>query len=123
MPTRMPLIDSRMTTGLADFFPGTCTIRYSTENQESDGSVDDPLWRNLTGCVDMNCRIAPNAGKEVKAAKGIYTVGSHTILLDDYYSTIKTEMVAVVNLITYDILDIGFDAEHKTTRLQAQVVT
>jgi len=120
MPTRMPLIDSRLTEQLADFFPRTCTIQNSTETQSSSGKPI-PAWADFI--TDIPCRIAPATGKEVKNPKGVYSVGSHVIVLDDYYVSIVTKMRAIVDSIAYDILDVGFDAEHETTRLQVQVVT
>jgi len=120
MPTRMPLIDSRMTTKQADFFPQSCTIKTFVETQSSSGM---PINTPADFIADISCRIAPTTGKEIKNPDGTYTVGSHTILLAGYYSTITTKMTAVINSITYDILAVEFDAEHETTRLPVQVVT
>jgi len=121
MPTRMPLIDSRMTTKQADFFPQSCTIQTFTETQSTSGYPSPGAGIDfLTGIA---CRIAPTAGKEIKNPDGTYTIGSHVILLAGYYATITTKMVAVIDSITYDILAVEFDAEHETTRLPVQVVT
>ena len=120
MPTRMPLIDSRMTTKQADFFPQTCTIQTFNETQSSSGM---PINTPADFLTDIACRIAPTVGKEIKKPDGTYTVGSHVILLAGHYATITTKMVAVIDSITYDILAVEFDAEHETTRLPVQVVT
>lgn len=116
----MPLIDPRLTTKLADFFPQSCTIKTSVVTQSTSGRE---ILTPADFITDIPCRIAPTAGKEIKKPDGTYTIGSHVIVLDDYYSTITTKMTAVINSITYDILAVEFDAEEETTRLPVQVVT
>jgi len=122
MPTRMPLIDTRMVDKLRDFFNSLCTINTSLDTQSTSGHPT-PIPKILVGHVDIPCRIAPTAGKEIKNPAGTYAIGSHTIVLDDYYPTITAKMTAVINEIAYDILAIEFDGEHETTRLPVQVVT
>ena len=123
MPTRMPLIDTRMVGALEDFFSEECTIRYSIEDQSSSGSIDDPLWADFAGHISIPCRKSPVRGTEVKQYNQTYTVGSHVIELMGYYPTIDMSMVAVVNLIIYDILAVEFDGEHKLTRLSVEIAT
>jgi hypothetical protein len=120
MPTRMPLIDPRMVGSLADFFPELCTIKTFTEAKSASGAITyTPV--DFAGHVALHCRHSPVNGTEVKRQDQSFSVGSHIIELAGYYSTITTKMTAVVNLITYDILAIEFDGEHKTTRLSVEI--
>ena len=119
MSSRMPLVDDRMFTALVDFYPKTCTITTPTPTQSITG-FETNAYNAVPALTDLACRFAPNKGKEVKQSSQAYTVGSHTIVFNDYYSTITTKMRALIDGISYDILDVGHDSENETTRLYVE---
>ena len=120
MSSRMPLVDDRMFDALVDFYPKTCTITTPTEAQSSTGHITN-TYNAVPALTDLSCRFAPSKkGKEVKESSQIYTVGSHTIVFNDFYLAITTKMRALIDGISYDILDVGHDSEDETTRLYVE---
>ena len=62
-----PLIAPAMFTRLFNFYPATVTIQAVAEPQDSYGAPADN-WADRAGYVDLECRLAPSGGQEVKMA-------------------------------------------------------
>ena len=104
-----------------NFYPSACTVQVATETQNDAGEVL-MAWADFAGHVNLPCRIAPVGGREMKRPDMTYTVGSHSIGLAGWYSTIVPKMRAVVSGVNYDILAVEIDGQMAATWLRVQVV-
>lgn len=116
------LIDSRLLTQLADFFPDLCTIQKSVPTQGDSGFLTD-VWSDFAGHVSLPCRKSPIRGSEPRLPNMTYTINMCFITLRDYYNTITTSMRTQVNSINYNILAVEFDGQKEMTRLTVEIVT
>lgn len=121
MANQLGMIHPSMLTALSGFYPSLCTIQSATEAQNNIGDVTH-TWANLSGHVDLACRIAPASGNEVKQAAQIYAEYTHTIALAGAYTTVTEAMRAIVDGVTYDVVAVQFDGNRKTTRLLVKLV-
>ena len=105
-------------------YAATVTIQQATEAVDAYGVATKASWANVTGLVDLPCRLAPSnrAAQESRADANPFIEHDYTIAINGYYSTITPKMRAVVNSANYDIAAIEHDGNSKTTRLQVQVV-
>ena len=117
-----PLIAPAMFSRLFNFYPATVTIQAVAEPQDSYGAPADN-WADRAGYVDLECRLAPSGGQEVKMADQTYAVSTHTIAITGYYPGIDEKDRAVVGVETFDILLVESDGQSESTRLIAEIVT
>lgn len=121
------LTDASMLTTLAGFFNATCTIQErGTETADAVGQMI-PDWPDLTGHVDIDCRIAPleasrAVGRRPREDMTISTT-ARVIVLAGCYPSITTAMRAVVAGTAYTIVRVLSDSEALCTELIAEVVT
>jgi head-tail adaptor len=111
------LIDDRMLTNMADFFPSTCTVQERTDTQDEFGQPI-PAWIDLH--TDIDCRLSPYRGDEIKKPDQTYATDVHIITLNDYYNDITVLMRAIVNSINYDILLVEHDGQNRLTKLTVE---
>ena len=121
MPSRMPVIDSRMVGNLADFFPSTCSIQEKVTTDDATGH-SIPAWSDVAGLTDLPCRIAPKGGDEFRKPDMTYGVNVRTIEIAGYYDTITIVMRVLWGFIEYDILLIEHDGQSEMTRLTVELV-
>ena len=117
-----PLIAPEMFPRLYNFYPDTVTIQEVTEPQDVYGAPD-PNWADKTDYVDLDCRLAPSGGQEVKLPDQTYAVSTHIIAITDYYPGIDEKDRAVIGAETFDILLVESDGQSESTRLVAEIVT
>ena len=117
-----PLIAPGMFARLGSFYPVTVTIQAVTEPQDSYGAAV-PSWADRPGYVELECRLAPSGGQEVKRTDQTYAVSTHTIAIAGYYAGIDEKDRAVVGAETFDILLVESDGQSESTRLIAEIVT
>ena len=117
-----PLIAPEMFTRLFNFYPDTVTIQAIAEPQDTYGGAV-PSWADRVGYIDLDCRLAPSGGQEVKMSDETYAVSTHTIAISDYYPGIDEKDRAVVGTETFDILLVESDGQSESTRLIAEIVT
>ncbi|MCX6022998.1 MAG: head-tail adaptor protein [Chloroflexi bacterium] len=122
-----PLIHGGMLAGLRNFYPQTVTIQQNTPALDTDGA-ELPVWANLSGHVDLSCRVAPQslgspARQEVRGAEMTVTTVQLWITLRGYYPAITPDMRAVVSGVNYNILAADRDAAGVTTRLGVERVS
>lgn len=125
MANQLGIIHPNMLTRLQpNFYPSSCTIQEATEAADSYGQLI-PTWGNLADHVAIRCRIAPNppqSGDEQRMQTQIYTVHSWLISFNGYYPAILETMRAVVDGMTYDIIQVQHDGNDKTTRLSVRTL-
>lgn len=107
---------------LFNFYPVTVTIQAVTEPQDSYGAAV-PSWANRVGYVELECRLAPSGGTEVKLANQTYAVSTHIIAITGHYPGIDEKDRAIVGAETFDILLVESDGQSESTRLVAEIVT
>ena len=117
-----PLIAPGMFARLYNFYPATVTIQEVSEPQDVYGATV-PSWADRAGYVDLECRLAPSGGQEVKRTDQTYAVSTHTIAITGYYPGIDEKDRAVVGTETFDILLVESDGQSESTRLIAEIVT
>jgi hypothetical protein len=116
-----PLIHPSMMARLHEFYPTTVTIQEPTEVQGPYGDID-LVWANKIGYVDLDCRLSPAGGKELKRPDQTYVVASHIISIAGYYPGIDEIDRAVIAAQNYDILMVESDGQGDSTRLAVEVV-
>lgn len=117
-----PLIHPSMFARLHEFYPATVTIQEVTEGQDTTGAITE-AWANKVGYVDLDCRLAPAGGKELKRPDETYVVATHVIAISDYYPGIDEKDRAIIGPQTFDILLVESDGQSESTRLQVRIVT
>lgn len=106
-------------------YAATVTIQQATEAVDAYGVATKASWANVSGLVDLPCRLSPTnrtSIREARADANPYIEHGYTIAINGYYSTITAKMRAVVDSVNYDIVSVEHDGNSKTTRLQVQVV-
>lgn len=109
----------------ANHYAGLCTIQQATETVDSYGAPTASSWANLTGHVNLPCRVAPdNRTKQemVGTALAPQVVYGYIIALSGHYPTISEKMRAMVGSQTHNIQAVEHDGQSKTTRLRTQIV-
>ena len=123
-----PLIAPAMFDRLFSFYPVTVTIEEATEPRGTMGEFE-PMWNNKIGYVDLDCRLSPADGKEIKQPDQTYVIATHVIAIAAYYPGIDEKDRAVVTsplprgIETFDILLVENDGQGNSTRLLAEIVT
>ena len=121
MANRLAIIDGRLLTANADFFPSTCTIQDFTEALDA---AHQPIktWADLAGHIDLPCRKAPGRGDEYKRPDQTYAINVSIIEIAGYYSTIEETYRVEIGTDYYDILLVEHDGSSKLTRITAEIV-
>lgn len=104
-------------------YASLCTIQKRTDTADSYGQPI-PAWANLSGHVDLRCRIAPfqQFSREQRTQAQLYAVHVWEIAVAGYYPTITEKMRAVVDGVAYDIELVQPDGNDMTTHLQGRKV-
>ena len=116
-----PLIAPGMFARLYSFYPVTVTIQVATEARGTTGDFT-PYWNNKLGYVDLDCRLSPAGGKEIKQPDQTYVIATHIIAIAGYYPGIDETERAVIGSQTFDILLVENDGQGDSTRLLAEIV-
>lgn len=116
-----PIIAPGMFARLYNFYPTRVTIQVATEARGTTGDFT-PYWNNKMGYVDLDCRLSPAGGKEVKQPDQTYVIATHIIAISGYYPGIDETERAVIGSQTFDILLVENDGQGDSTRLLAEVV-
>lgn len=116
-----PLIHPKLFDRLYSFYPSTVTIQEATEPQDTYGGYSQ-VWANKVGYVDLDCRLAPSGGQEVKRPDQTYVVSSHIIAIAGYYPGIDEKNRAIIGAQAFDILLVENDGQGDSTRLSVQIV-
>ncbi len=113
-------VHPRLLSSLAKLFDQRVTIQQAIETQDPSGQ---PVcsWQDVY--ASLPCRLAPTGGQETRLPEQIYAISTHTISIAGYYPDITAKMRAVIDAIAYDILNVGCDSEHLTTRLNTRILT
>jgi hypothetical protein len=116
-----------MLADLAVFFSATCTIQErGTETADAVGQMI-PAWPDLTGHVDIACRVAPLEASRAAGRRQLddmtVSTTARVIVLAGCYPSITTAMRAVVASTTYTIVRILTDSEALCTELVVEKVT
>lgn len=117
-----PLIHTGMFGRLHEFYPETVTIQAVTEPQDVYGAPV-PGWADRDGYVELECRLAPSGGTEVKLPNQTYAVSTHIIAITGHYPGIDEKDRAIVGAETFDILLVESDGQSESTRLVTEIVT
>ena len=117
-----PVVAPGMFPRLFSFYPVAVTIQAVTEPQDSYGAAV-PSWADRAGYVELECRLAPSGGQEVKLPNQTYAVSTHIIAITGHYPLIDEKDRAVVGTETFDILLVESDGQSESTRLVAEIVT
>lgn len=105
-------------------FPATCTIQAPAETQDSYGAVVQ-TWANVSGLVDLPCRLAPEIQRSGEFNPQGQTWGRQTfrLVLAGHYPTITAKMRVVMDDESiYNITMVQLDGQGVTTRLFVEVV-
>jgi len=116
-----PIVSPRMLTRLHEFYPSTVTIQEATEPRDTYGGYSQ-VWANKVGYVDLDCRLSPAGGKEVKKPDQTYVVATHIISIAGYYPGIHEKDRAIIAAQPFDILLVENDGQGDTTRLLVEIV-
>lgn len=122
-----PPIAPGMFARLYTFYPVTVTIQEVTEARGVYGETD-PYWNDKLGYVDLDCRLSPAGGKEIKQPDQTYVIATHIIAISGYYPGIDEKDTAIVTspaprgIETFDILLVENDGQGDSTRLLAEIV-
>ena len=120
MSSRMPLIDGRLLTAVADFFPTECTIQEATSTLDA-AHQPIPVWADIAGHTDLPCRKAPSSGGEYKRPDKTFATNVSIIEIAGYYSDIEVINRVVIGTDYYDILLIEHDGSSKFTRIIGEI--
>lgn len=115
------IISPKLFGKLGNFYNKTCTVQQNVGSRDAAGQIGED-WEDLSGHVDVQCRIAPSGGREVKGPNQTYSVSTHYIVLVGQYTSVTAAMQAVVDGQAYDILLVQHDGQGETTKLTVQVV-
>lgn len=115
------IINPRLMGSLGAFAPNTVTIQVNTPTRASNGE-EIPSWANVSGLVDLTCRIDPAKGREVKREDGKIAIITHEIMIYESQPTITQRHRAIAGGKTYDIVNPQNNAELTHTVLQVELV-
>jgi len=130
------IVDPRMLSRLANFFPSLCTIQEATYTVDTHG-YPEPTWEDKEGHIDLACAIAPMyqgapERAEITRADGTIVVATHHISLAGYYPDIRPEMQVVIDRDfgdggfgegeIWDIVSVETSSHQELTRLRVRKV-
>ena len=115
-----PLVSPALLAHVYQFIESLCTIQTATPTQDETGQ---PTFAWVSTIAGIPCRIAPASGGEVRTSTETYLLNTFTCVLGGNYPAIVTTQRAIVDGITYDIVDVGRDDEAIQTKLTLRAVT
>lgn len=116
------LIHPRMMQAITPrFYPSVVTFQERSSSQDSYGQPIE-TWSNVSGLIDLDCRIAPTGGSEPRSQQQIVTVGTHRIALTGIHA-VATAMRAVIGGVNYNILTVENDGQANATYCNAEIVS
>lgn len=121
MTVPRPIIDPRLLPSLGNRFNKLCSF-YVRAGRGATGGVS----REPTPVEDLQaipCRVGRMGGSERRRREGDTATRTMAILLDGHYPSIRTDMLAKVGLVYYNILAVIIDGEDVITEVQVEVVT
>ena len=113
---------TRLNGKLENIATHTCTIQEVT-NTKDDFSEDVESWSNISGLVDLPCFKGNESGGEALLPDRTQKIDSEVINIIGYKDTITSTNRVVVDSVTYDILNVGFDPSKTLTRLNVEVAS
>ena len=120
MSSRMPLIDGRLLTAVADFFPAYCTIQEAAWTNDA-AHQPIPVWADIVDHIDLSCRKAPSSGGEYKRPDKTFATNVSIIEIAGYYSVVEAINRVVIADNYYDILLVEHDGNSKLTRIIGEI--
>ena len=112
--------------GLDTFFDRTCTIQKTTPTRDAAGQPQD-AWTDLASHVDLACRLAPVTARSraarVQRDDMTVTTCSHVIIMAGPYPSVTTAHQAVVDSVSYQIVNVVRDSAQVATELEVEVVS
>jgi len=106
---------------LYNFYPSKLTIQEAAEPQDTYGAYSQ-VWADKPPYVELDCRLAPSGGREVKRPDQTYVVSTHIIAIDGYWPGIDEKNRAVIGADIFDILLVENDGQGDSTRLTVEIV-
>ena len=118
------LIHTDLLSGLAEFFPDTCTIQQATYTTSGTG-VKAATWPTLSGHSALACRVSPvmSSSPEWEALEGMDLTRAHRTIVLAYHGSIEPGMRAVTGGVTYTIQSVRHDGSGVMTELLCEEVT
>ena len=113
---------TRLNKKLGNIKTHTCTIQNFTTAKD-DYQQDIKSWVDLADHVDLDCFMGNESGGELLQPNKTQKIDSQVINIIGYKPLIKSSYRAIVDSVTYNILDVGFDPSKSETRLSVEVVT
>lgn len=126
MANQLGIVHPNLLTRLTpSFFPSLCTVQSDGATRSASGAAVAPAWANVTGLVDIPCRMAPSTqtDQEVLAQAGIYTEHLSVVALAGYYPTITEVMQVVVDDTARGIEYVRHDSQALATYLYVRTVS
>jgi hypothetical protein len=120
------LVDTRLWDNLPQHMPSTVTL-YSKATSRDSFSDSANEWTAVPGMVDIACAVGiadlQRAAGSSAERRGSRTIDSDSqrILLAGFYAA-TTDMQAVADGVTYEIVGVAHDVAGATTRLDVQAV-
>ncbi|KAA3645332.1 MAG: hypothetical protein DWQ07_12755 [Chloroflexi bacterium] len=118
------IVDPRMLDHLGDLFPSKVTIQFNApfSDDVETGGEELPRWNDLPDHVDLDCRLSPSGGKEVRNERQSYNVSTHFITIKGHFPSITANMRALIGSQAYNILLVQADGQSVVTKLTVEVV-
>ena len=122
---KSPTVHPVMLAALKRFYPSLCTLRKATETLSDTGQITQ-TWADLTGFVNLPCRLAPAGGSgESTGPDQVLTVGMYTCDIAILVVGLTTKERATVNGVEYGIVIVSYDGENppQATKLLLEKIT
>ncbi len=104
-----------------DFFPQSCSIQQAVKTQSTSGQ-EVKTWADVPGWTAIPCRMSASGGGERRMPSETYAEITNRIVLAGAFNGLNSEMRAVVNGTSYDIILVEPASEGITTRLSVRLV-
>jgi len=113
---------TRLNAKLGNIVTHTCTIQNFTTAKD-DYQQDIKTWADLTDHVDLDCFMGNESGGELLQPDKTQKIDSQVVNIIGYKPLIKSSYRVIIDSVTYNILNVGFDPSKTLTRLNVEVVT
>lgn len=123
---RPPVVDPRLTSLLADFFPTVCQVAAKTIVGENPLGEEIEEWTVVPGLDGLRAAFAPvfpRHDDEVRADQLTTATMARFVELAGAYTEITTAMRLVSGSDTWNILSAAIDSQSVLTRLMVEQVT
>ena len=110
-----------------NFYPSTLAIQVVTETRSTSGAVLQS-WASVSGWGNLTGRLVPITGNERQLPNRLIGIATHTLYTPNALTGITTKHRAIVDSVTYDILEANIDPHFvqigwTSTRLTLKAVT